>query len=95
MADPTQFMLSHKRIVELIIKDAGLHEGHWMLAVNFGLGPGNFGPTEETMSPGAVLAITQIGIQRVPTAAPAALVVDAAEVNPRERARTPKGRSKS
>jgi hypothetical protein len=55
MAEPTQFMLTHKQLVELIVKDAGLHDGHWMLSINFGLAPGNFGPNEDTLSPGAVV----------------------------------------
>jgi hypothetical protein len=83
MADSTQLMWSHKRLTELIVKAEDLHEGHWMLAISFGLAPGNFGPNDEAMSPGAVLAITHIGIQRVdPAVSPSGLTVDAAFVNP-------------
>jgi hypothetical protein len=95
MVEPTQFMLNHRRLVELIVKDAGLHDGHWMLAVNFGFVPVNFGPNEDALSPGAVVAVTQIGIQRVPEATPTALVVDAAVVNPSESPKAPKRRTKS
>jgi hypothetical protein len=87
MTDPSQFLLSHKKLVELIVKDAGVHEGHWMLMVAFGFVPGNFGQNPETSNPGVVVALSQIGIQRVDasTGAPDALVVDAAEVNPSSR----------
>jgi hypothetical protein len=55
------------------------------------MGPGNFGPSDDQMSPGAVVAITGIGIQKVPpgTPAPSSLVVDAAEVNPAQKTETP------
>ena len=88
MAEPTQFLLTHRHLVELIIKDAGVHDGRWMLAVSFGLAPGNFGPSEDQLSPGAVVAINQIGIQRLvgDAAAPSSLVVDAALVNPARQA---------
>lgn len=84
MADPTQFTWRHKELVELLVKEAGLHEGRWWLMVNFAMGPGNFGPSEEQINPGMVVGIGSIGIQReMPDQkAPSGLVVDAAEVNP-------------
>lgn len=89
MAEPTQFALTHKELVELIIKSANIHEGRWMLSVTFGFAPGNFGPSQEQLSPGTVVAINQIGIQRelqdMPI--PPGLVVDAAVVNPPPKAR--------
>jgi hypothetical protein len=85
MATPTQFMLTHKELITLLIRDAGIHEGRWILTLTFGFGPGNFGPTPETTSPGVVVAVNQIGIQRQPSDGPPlpdGMGVDAAEVNP-------------
>ncbi len=85
MATPTQFMLTNKQLITLLIKDADIHEGRWILSVSFGFGPGNFGPTPETTNPGVVVAVNQIGIQRESTDGPPlpdGMAVDAAEVNP-------------
>ena len=85
MASPTQYSLTHKELIELIIKSSDVHEGRWMLSIGFGFAPGNFGPTSDQMSPGVVVAINQISIVREQPeggSAPAGLVVDAAVVNP-------------
>lgn len=95
MAEPTQFMLSHKELVTAIVKQAGVHDGRWWLVVNFAFGTGNFGPSEEQVSPGVAVGIQAVGIQReTPEArSPAGLVIDAAEVNPAPRPARSKSKS--
>lgn len=102
MAEPTQFALTHKELVELIIKNSNIHEGRWMLSVTFGFAPGNFGLSPEQLNPGTVVAISQIGIQReLPEMLiPPGLMVDAAIVNPtpkreRQTAQKPRKEAKS
>jgi hypothetical protein len=85
MATPTQFSLTHKELVELIVKHAGIHEGRWSLTLGFGFSPGVFGPNEDQSSPGVAIVINQINIQREqPNLPPAAnsITVDASIVNP-------------
>ena len=84
MAEATQYIWKHQELVTLMVKEKGIHEGRWMLLVGYGMVPGNFGPNDAELSPGMVVAITGIGIQRETPgqAAPEALVVDAALVNP-------------
>lgn len=85
MAEATQFVFTHKEIITLMVKEKGIHEGRWMLLVNYGMSPGNFGPSPNEISPGMIVAITGLGIQKEPPGQPPAspaLVVDAAEVNP-------------
>lgn len=84
MAEVNQFTWKHKEIVTMMVKEAGIHEGRWWLMVNFGMGPGNFGPAEDQVAPGMAVVLASIGIQReIPgQKAPSALVVDAAQVNP-------------
>jgi hypothetical protein len=98
MADPSQFVISHKELVELIIRKADVHEGRWFLLMGFGLNPGNFGPNEEQVYPGMMVTVNQIGIQREPPEGgyPSGLVVDAAEVNPssEQPSATPVSRAK-
>jgi hypothetical protein len=84
MPEVNQFTWSHKELATLLLKEAGIHEGRWFLMMNFSFAGGNFGPSDDQMSPGVVVTTTSIGIQRVlpDQKTPAALTIDAAEVNP-------------
>ncbi|WOH80658.1 hypothetical protein RX327_33705 [Bradyrhizobium sp. BEA-2-5] len=82
MPEPSQFMFTYHELIAAMVKQAGIHEGKWQLIMNFGLGAGNMGPTEAELVPGAMVAVTSIGIQKATDGAPAALVVDASIVNP-------------
>jgi hypothetical protein len=78
----SQFFFNHKELLEILIKQAQVHEGRWVLAANFGLSAGNFGPSPEQMSPGAVVAVLQMGIQIAQPDTPEPMTLDAAVVNP-------------
>jgi hypothetical protein len=53
-----------------------------MLSVNFGFAAGNFGPTPDQASPGAMATVLAIGIMRAAADTPDALQVNASIVNP-------------
>ncbi len=82
MPEANQYTFKHREIVQLLIKEAGIHEGKWFLMVSFGFAPGNFGPDAEQLSPGTVVAVNQIGISKAVDGVPPEILVDAAEVNP-------------
>ena len=82
MPVPNQNIFRYREIAEALVKQAGLHEGKWQLIMTFGLGAADMGPTEEEVVPGGAVAVTSIGLQRAMETSPAALVVDAAVVNP-------------
>jgi hypothetical protein len=84
MAEASQFTFTHKELVEVLIKKAGVHEGKWMLLVNFGFAAINGGPSPDQIVPAAMAAIQSIGIQKAPDDGPPSLVADAAQVNPRD-----------
>lgn len=90
MADASQYAVKHRELLELLIRHVGVHEGQWMLTANFGMAPGNFGPTPETVAPGMLVVVNHLGIQRVEagTESPAPLTLDAAVVNPKSKAKT-------
>jgi hypothetical protein len=98
MPEANQLIWTHKELVTLLIKAADIHDGRWYLMMNLTLGIGNFGPSDDHANPGAFVAIANVGIQREPPEqkAPAALVVDAAEVNPlvNKTERSPVGRQR-
>lgn len=84
MAEVEQYTFSHKEIVELLVKAAGVHEGHWMLQTTLSLGGGNVGQSPNELMPVGIVMIQKIGIQRLPAGMPPenSLTVDAAKVNP-------------
>ena len=83
MPEASSYTFSHTELLEHLIKAADVHEGKWMLQVNFGFSAGNFGADENSVSPGAVSVINHVGISRAKDDAPKNLVLDAAEVNPK------------
>jgi len=82
MPETSQLMFKYQEVLEALIKKADLHEGKWQLIMTFGLGAGNMGPNEAEIVPGAMVAVTSIGLQKAVEGAPPALVADAAVVNP-------------
>jgi hypothetical protein len=83
MPEASQYLFNHRELLEIMIKKADVHEGKWSVLANFGFSPGNFGPSPDQMSPGAVVAVLQMGILRATPETPKEMVLDAAEVNPR------------
>ena len=82
MPEVNQYLFSNKELLEMLIKQAGVHEGKWILMANLGFSAGNFGPSSDQMSPGGVVAVLQMGIQRASPETPEQAVVDAAVFNP-------------
>lgn len=83
MAEPTQFVFSHKEIVEILIRHQGLHEGIWAASFQLGMGNTNVpSPTGSEMVPAVIVSILGVGLQRTDREGPTAL--DAAKVNPRK-----------
>ena len=83
MADPTQFTFNLKEATTALIKQQGLHEGNWMIALEFGLAAGLIGPTPTDAWPSALVQCKAVLLVRQGVPAPQPhLTVDAAEVNP-------------
>ena len=83
MPQPKQFVFDHKELLEVMIKECGVHEGEWMLLLNLGFSGGNFGPEEGEVLPGGLVVVKAVGISRVEDGqAPPNLVLDASVVNP-------------
>jgi len=82
MPEINQLFFSHKEIIEMLLKKANIHEGRWMLSVNFGLGAGNFGTVPEQIAPGAIVTVLGVGLQRAAADTPQVITLDASVVNP-------------
>ncbi|MBI3015408.1 MAG: hypothetical protein HYY65_10185 [Candidatus Tectomicrobia bacterium] len=87
MAEVKQYVFSHKEVVEALVKKQGIHEGIWGLYVEFGIAAANVGPSEDQISPAAIVPIVKLGIQRFDQENN--LSVDASKVNPSPRKSTP------
>jgi hypothetical protein len=80
MAEPTQFLFTYKEVVTALLKQQGIHEGIWALAINFGIGAINAGPNAEQLAPAAIVPILGVGIQKATEVNN--MSVDASLVNP-------------
>jgi hypothetical protein len=97
MAEATQYSFSLKEIAELLVRERGLTEGKWMLALEFGIGVGNFGDPQSAQAghglqgvrPGTLITIGGAVLTRVAHPAPPGpvpdFVVDAAELAARSK----------
>jgi hypothetical protein len=84
MAEITQYSFSLAEVAEALIKRKNLHEGEWVVGVEFVLNVGAMGMSPETVRPGAMVLANQLQLVKAPPGQPQppGLVVDAAVVNP-------------
>ena len=88
MPEAEQYSFTHKEIAEMMVKRADIHEGKWMLAVQFVFSATGVGQDEDSVLPGAFTGVAQLGIQRViGDEGISNLTVDAAAINPYPRAK--------
>jgi hypothetical protein len=80
MPETKELLFKYPEIVEALLKQSDIHEGLWTLAVQFGLGATNAGPSAEDLKPSAIVSVLALGISRADK--PTNLTVDASVVNP-------------
>lgn len=84
MAEAIQYSFELKEVATALIKQQGLHEGTWMVALEFGLAAGFIGATPADARPAALVQVIRVQLVKQ-TAEPSPhphLIVDAAAVNP-------------
>jgi hypothetical protein len=87
MAEASTYAFDLNEVTTALIKHQGIHDGLWILAVEFNFGAAFGGPTKEALRPSAVVQVNKLQLVRqteVPEGQPRGL--DAAEVNPKSRA---------
>ncbi len=82
MSQIDRYTFELKEMAEILLRHNNIHEGHWGIYVEFGLGAANIGvsPDGERVLPAAIIPIQKLGIQRFDQPNP--LTVDAAVINP-------------
>jgi hypothetical protein len=81
MEKPTTHIYDLKEVLTALIKQNGVHEGIWVLGVEFGFGAGSFSSDNKIASPTAFAQILKIGISRVEVEGPQ--TVNASIINPK------------
>ena len=75
MPEASQIEYNLRELAEMMVRDRGLTEGHWMVLVRFKWAAANVETGPDDMSPSAIVGIQSVGIQRA--TAPTPLSVDA------------------
>src|ERR1700688_4204401 len=84
MAEITQYQFTFAEVAEALIKRQNLHEGEWLVGIEFVLNVGAMGMSVEAIRPGAMILANKIQLVKPPRGRqhPPGLVVCAAVVNP-------------
>jgi|ERR1700738_4837548 hypothetical protein len=84
MAEITQYQFTFAEVAEALIKRQNLHEGEWVVGIEFGVSIGAMGMSPESIRPGAMILANQFQLVKASPGQqhPPGLVVDAAVVNP-------------
>lgn len=85
MPIPVGDPLSINELTSVLIKHYGLNEGHYDLLIEFQIAMGSVGPDPASLSPGAMIGISKLGLVKSPVVGPSS--VDAAVVNPAKQTR--------
>ena len=80
-----QIAFSYQALAEMMVKEAGIHEGYWSVFVRFGINAANVGLNNAPPVPTAIVPMVEIGITREDEQGP--LAIDAAKVNPEPQSR--------
>ena len=84
MTELKQFEYSNKELIAALLRDQGIHEGHWILAAQLAFTAMNIGQLADgsDASPAGVVAVTGIQITNIPEPLP--FSVNAADANPKK-----------
>lgn len=84
MAEVTRIEFSNRDLVVLMLKDQGIHEGHWVFQAKFSFAAMNMSTTPEgtDVMPTGAIGVAGLALEQVQQPLP--FSVDAAEVNPKK-----------
>jgi hypothetical protein len=88
MPQSNQIIFTHKELATILIQKQGIHEGWWGIFIRFGLRGANVGESPSDFLPAAIVPVREIGLQKFDKETN--LSVNAAEVNPPIKKKSPK-----
>lgn len=77
--------ISLRDLASVLVQHYGLHEGRYDLLVEFQIGVGAVGPDPSSLTPGAMIGVSRVGL--MPSKDDGPTTVDAAIVNPAKKPR--------
>jgi hypothetical protein len=89
MNKPMEIDYSTNELINLMLKNEGIHDGNWILAVKFGFAAMNIRVSDDAqeVTPSGIVSVQKVGLQR--TKDPMPFSVDAAIVNPPQKKKPP------
>jgi hypothetical protein len=87
MAEPTQYTFRLSEIAELMLRSSGIHDGKWVVGMEFSVVVGPVGLKTDEAYPGAIVTANKLMLSAVVEGQqqPPNLVFDAAVLNPKKR----------
>jgi hypothetical protein len=85
MAEVTQYAFGLLEVAETLIKKQGIHEGKWVIAVEFTLNVGLMGAAPPDIKPGVMVLANSLQLLKAQDGAPPGLTIDASVVNPKPK----------
>lgn len=83
MSNPEPKLLKHSDLVALLIKEFGIHDGIWTLAVELQFGALTAGADEQSLYPTGLVSVKSIGLS--PGSKENNISIDASRVNPKPK----------
>ncbi|MBA3016363.1 MAG: hypothetical protein KKD63_15880 [Proteobacteria bacterium] len=96
--DKDQNLVADFSLIELtkiLIKNQGIHDGLYNLAVQFQFAVGAIGPSPDSICPGAMIGLSRIGLAKIEVEKENINTVNAATVNPEPKKRAKKTKDAS
>jgi hypothetical protein len=82
MGEPIQYSFELSEIAQLLLRSSGIHEGKWVIGIEFGIAVGPVGPKADEVYPGAVITVNKVMLSAATDGQqPPNLVFDAAVLN--------------
>jgi hypothetical protein len=85
MAEATQYSFGLLEVAEALIKKQGIHEGKWVIVIEFTLNIGLLGATPPDVKPGVMILANSLQLVKAQEGSPPNLTIDASVVNPRAK----------
>jgi hypothetical protein len=90
MAEATQYSFGLLEVAETLIKKQGIHEGKWVIAVEFSLNVGLMGAAPTDLKPGVMILANSVQLLKAQEGSPANLTIDASVINPEPKKERPR-----
>ena len=90
MPEITKYDFTHKELLKMLVREANITTGKWMLTVNLTFAAANVGPSDDMVVPSGIVGIAGVALTQAQPESPQALTIDAEAMNKTTPPRLPK-----